>query len=139
MLLIPAVIDLDEAAAARLEAAAPDLETLGLVLEGFGPGAVLVREVPAAIARADIGAMVHDLADHLAEWTGTAPLEARGDYVLKTFACHHSIRAGRSLRIEEMNALLREMEATPGSGQCNHGRPTWISLSLKDVERLFGR
>lgn len=139
MLLIPAVVELDEAEAERVEAAAADLEALGLVLEGFGPGAVLVREVPAAIARADVTAMVRDLAAHLAEWQGTAGIEARADYVLKTFACHHSIRAGRSLRIEEMNALLREMEATPGSGQCNHGRPTWIALGLKDIERLFGR
>jgi DNA mismatch repair protein MutL len=139
LLLIPAVIELDEAAAARLEAAAPDLEALGLALEGFGPGAVLVREVPAALARADVSALVRDLADHLAEWAGTAPVEARADHVLKTFACHHSVRAGRPLRIEEMNALLREMEATPASGQCNHGRPTSIALSLKDIERLFGR
>ena len=139
ILLIPAVVDLDEAAAARLADAAPDLEGMGLVLEGFGPGAVLVREVPSVLAGADVAALVRDLADHIAEWGGAESAGHRADYVLKTFACHHSIRSGRKLRPEEMNALLREMEATPGSGQCNHGRPTWIALSLRDIERLFGR
>jgi DNA mismatch repair protein MutL len=139
LLLIPAVVDLDEAAAERLAAAAPELESAGLTLEAFGPGAVLVREVPAALNATDIVGLVKDLADHIAEWGGAESAAARVDHVLKTFACHHSVRAGRQLRIEEMNALLREMEATPGSGQCNHGRPTWIALNLRDIERLFGR
>jgi len=98
-----------------------------------------VREVPSVLAGSDVTAMVRDLGEHLAEWRGADSAAARVDHVLKTFACHHSVRAGRGLRVEEMNALLREMEATPGSGQCNHGRPTWISLSLADIERLFGR
>lgn len=139
ILLIPSVVECGEDMAERLGAAAPELEALGLVLEGFGPGAVVVREVPAVLAGSDIGALVRDLGEHLADWRGTDSAAARLDHVLKTFACHHSVRAGRQMRIEEMNALLREMEATPGSGQCNHGRPTWISLSLKDIERLFGR
>jgi DNA mismatch repair protein MutL len=139
ILLIPAVVDLDDSAAARLAEAASDLEGFGLVLESFGPGAVLVRECPAALAGGDITALVRDLADHMAEWGGAESAGHRADYVLKTFACHHSIRAGRRMKLEEMDALLREMEATPGSGQCNHGRPTYIALGLKDLERLFGR
>ena len=139
MLLIPAVVDCDDAAAERLCAVAPELAASGLVLESFGPGAVVVREIPSVLAGADVLALVRDLADQLAEWGGPERTAHRADLVLKTFACHHSIRAGRQLRPEEMNALLREMEATPGSGQCNHGRPTWIELKLKDIERLFGR
>jgi DNA mismatch repair protein MutL len=138
ILLIPAVVELEESAAARLEAAAPELESLGLVLEGFGPGAVVVREVPAGLRCRLSGAGARS--GRASRRMGRGEMvEARADYVLKTFACHHSIRAGRQLRAEEMNALLREMEATPASGQCNHGRPTWIELSLKDIERLFGR
>ncbi|MCA0422464.1 MAG: DNA mismatch repair endonuclease MutL [Proteobacteria bacterium] len=139
ILLIPAVVECEEEMAERLAAAAGELEAIGLVLEGFGPGAVIVREVPSVLAGSDVTAMVRDLGEHLAEWRGADSAAARVDHVLKTFACHHSVRAGRGLRVEEMNALLREMEATPGSGQCNHGRPTWISLSLADIERLFGR
>jgi DNA mismatch repair protein MutL len=95
--------------------------------------------VPAAIAGGNIRQLVMDIADHVAEWGGPLALEKAADHVLATFACHHSIRAGRQLRSEEMNALLREMEATPGSGQCNHGRPTSVTLKLTDIERLFGR
>lgn len=138
-LLIPAIVDLDEAARARVLDLAPQLAESGLVVEPFGPGAVAVQEVPAALAHADCVAMVRDLADQIADWGGAESLDARRDHVLKTMACHHSIRAGRRMRLEEMDALLREMEATPGSGQCNHGRPTYIELALKDVERLFGR
>lgn len=138
-LLIPAVVDLGEGACAGLLDLAPALAETGLVIEPFGPGAVAVQEIPAALTGADIGRLVRDLAESLDEWGGAESLEARHDYVLKTFACHHSIRAGRRMKLEEMDALLREMEATPGSGQCNHGRPTYIKLGLKDLERLFGR
>ncbi|MCZ8186761.1 MAG: DNA mismatch repair endonuclease MutL [Beijerinckiaceae bacterium] len=138
-LLIPAIVDLPERAIAALLDQATPLAEAGLVIEPFGPGAVAVQEVPAALSGADIVALLRDLADQVSEWGGSESLSARQDHVLKTFACHHSIRAGRRLRLEEMDALLREMEATPGSGQCNHGRPTYVSLSLKDLERLFGR
>ncbi|MFN0193596.1 MAG: DNA mismatch repair protein MutL, partial [Aestuariivirga sp.] len=111
----------------------------GVVLEAFGDGAVLVREFPAALAGASISSIVRDLADELAEPEQGSGVEERINHVLATMACHHSVRAGRSLRPDEMNALLREMETTPNSGQCNHGRPTFIELKLSDIERLFGR
>ena len=139
LMLIPEIIELDVADADRLTAAAPALESLGLSLEAFGPGAVAVREVPSVIAGGNIQSLVRDIADHIAEWGGPLALERAADRVLATFACHHSIRAGRRMQPEEMNALLREMEATPGSGQCNHGRPTYVALKLTDIERLFGR
>jgi DNA mismatch repair protein MutL len=139
LMLIPEIIELDPADADRLAAAAPALENLGLSLEAFGPGAVVVREVPSVIAGGNIQNLVRDIADHIAEWGGPLALERAADHVLATFACHHSVRAGRRMRPEEMNALLREMEATPGSGQCNHGRPTYVALKLTDIERLFGR
>jgi DNA mismatch repair protein MutL len=139
LLLIPEIVEMDQAAASRLAEAAPQLEALGLALEPFGPGAVAVREAPAAIADGDIAGLVRDVADHLDEWGGPHALERAADHVLATFACHHSVRAGRRMKPEEMNALLREMEATPGSGQCNHGRPTYVELRLADIERLFGR
>jgi len=139
LLLIPEVIELDPADAARLAEAAPQLESLGLALEAFGPGAVAVREVPSAIADGDIRGLVQDIVDNIAEWGGPLALERAADHVLATFACHHSVRAGRRMKPEEMNALLREMERTPGSGQCNHGRPTYVELKLADIERLFGR
>jgi DNA mismatch repair protein MutL len=110
-----------------------------LAVEPFGEGAVIVREVPAAIGQGDIAGLVRDVADELAERDATATVEERVNHLLATMACHHSVRSGRSLRTDEMNALLREMEATPNSGQCNHGRPTFISLTLADIERLFGR
>lgn len=138
-LLVPVIVDLDEGIRARLLDHSEALSEAGLVIEPFGPGAVAVQEVPAALAGADYVALVRDLAESLDEWGGAERLDARRDLVLKTFACHHSIRAGRRMRLEEMDALLREMEATPGSGQCNHGRPTYIELGLKDIERLFGR
>jgi DNA mismatch repair protein MutL len=139
MLLIPAVIDLDPSDAQKLIDRAPVLAELGLVLEPFGQGAIAVSEVPAALCDSDVPALIHDLIDSMEEWGTTLALEDRLDHVLATFACHHSVRAGRRLRPEEMDALLREMEATPNSGQCNHGRPTYVELKLSDIERLFGR
>ena len=139
-LLIPAVVELDGDETARVAAAADGLGAIGLVVEPFGPGAVMVREVPAALARADATRLMRDVVDALAEdERGTAPIEARLDAILSRISCHGSVRAGRQLSGPEMNALLREMEATPLSGQCNHGRPTYVELKLADIERLFGR
>jgi DNA mismatch repair protein MutL len=138
-LLVPDVVELDPVAVERLAAAAEMLAESGLVLEGFGEGAVLVREVPAAIGKADTAGIVRDIADELSELGVSTSIEDRINHVLATMACHNSVRSGRKLRPEEMNALLREMEATPNSGQCNHGRPTFIELKLADIEKLFGR
>ncbi len=137
--LIPVVIELPEEDCARLEAAAPVLERLGLVVERFGRRAVAVRETPALLGQADIEGLVRDLADGLAEWDSTAALSDRLEAIIGRMACHGSVRSGRRLRVEEMNALLREMEATPHSGQCIHGRPTYVELRKADIERLFGR
>ncbi len=139
MLLIPEVVELDEDAADRLEAAAPDLEALGLVLERFGGAAVLVREMPALLGDTDIKGLVKDVADELAQDDQALALQERLEHVCATMSCHGSVRAGRRLTGEEMNALLRDMERTPHSGQCNHGRPTYIELNLADIEKLFGR
>ncbi len=139
ILLSPVVIDLDPQGAAALIEHAGELEALGVVVEGFGPGAVLLREAPALIAQGDMTALIRDLAEEALAEDGAQSLERRLDHRLATIACHHSVRAGRALRPEEMNALLREMEATPGAGQCNHGRPTYVELKLSDIERLFGR
>src|SRR5690606_39639539 len=109
------------------------------VIESFGPGAVAVRETPALLGQVDARALVCDLAEHMAEWDEALPLERRLLHVAATMACHGSVRAGRRLRPEEMNALLREMEETPNSGQCNHGRPPYAELQLDDIEKLFGR
>ncbi|MBB1492103.1 DNA mismatch repair endonuclease MutL [Paracoccus sp. MC1854] len=137
-LLIPAIVDLG-ADAERVLAASPDLDRLGLVIEPFGPGCVAVRKLPAALGQADATALLRDIADDLAEQGASDRLQGRLDAVLSSMACHGSVRSGRSLTGEEMNALLREMERTPRSGQCNHGRPTWVELKLSDIERLFGR
>ena len=139
LLLIPDIIDLDEADVERLVARAAELARYGLVLEAFGPGAVALRETPALLGEIDAGGLVRDLAEHLSEWDETLPLERRLMAVASSMACHGSVRAGRRLKPEEMNALLREMETTPNSGQCNHGRPTYVELKLTDIERLFGR
>jgi DNA mismatch repair protein MutL len=138
-LLLPEVVELDEPACDRLEEAAGKLGELGLQLERFGPGAMLVRAMPGALGKADPQALLSDIADDIAKHGEALLLGEKIDLVLATMACHNSVRAGRSLSVAEMNALLREMERTPRSGQCNHGRPTWIKLSMSDVEKLFGR
>jgi DNA mismatch repair protein MutL len=139
LLLIPDIVELDPSAIARLVARAETLARYGLVIELFGPGAVAVRETPAMLGEINARRLVADLAEHMAEWDDGLPLERRLMHVAATMACHGSVRAGRRLKPEEMNALLREMEATPNSGQCNHGRPTYVELKLADIERLFGR
>ena len=138
-LLIPEVVELDPADAERVCARADELAALGLVLEPFGAGAVLVRETPALLGEVEAGALVRDIADDLAENGAALALKERLEEVCATMACHGSVRAGRRLTAAEMNALLRQMEATPHSGQCNHGRPTYVELKLADIEKLFGR
>lgn len=138
-LLIPEIVELSEPDAARILSIAVDLAGLGLVIEPFGGGAVAVREVPAMLARLDAKALIRDILDDLADQGASDRLRARIDAVLSSMACHGSVRSGRRMTAEEMNALLRDMERTPKSGQCNHGRPTWIKLQLSDIERLFGR
>ena len=138
-LLIPEVVELDETSCDRLEEAAPRLAEHGLAIERFGPGAMLVRSLPHAIARTDPEKLLRDIDDDLALNGEALLLGEKLDLVLATMACHGSVRAGRVLRVDEMNALLREMERPPRSGQCNHGRPTWVKLSMEDVEKLFGR
>ena len=139
ILLIPEIVELDEADVDRLLAHAQELARYGLVLESFGPGAVALRETPSLLGEIDGAGLVRDLAEHMGEWDETLPLERRLMHVAATMACHGSVRAGRRLKVQEMNALLREMEVTPNSGQCNHGRPTYVELKLTDIERLFGR
>jgi DNA mismatch repair protein MutL len=137
--LIPLVIDLPEEDCARLEDAAPELERFGLYLERFGPRAIAVRETPALLGNSDIDGLIRDVADGLAEWDSIAAVSDRMEAIIARMACHGSVRSGRRLRVDEMNALLRDMEATPHSGQCIHGRPTYVELKQKDIERLFGR
>jgi DNA mismatch repair protein MutL len=139
MLLIPEIVELDAEARETLLAAADDLAGLGLVFEPFGGGALCLRETPAILGEPDGWRLLADVADALAEGSGRGGLAARIDAVLSRMACHGSVRAGRRMSAPEMNALLREMEATPLSGQCNHGRPTYVELKLADIERLFGR
>jgi DNA mismatch repair protein MutL len=139
ILLLPEIIDLPEDDCDRLAERAGDLAELGLVLERFGPGAIAVRETPSMLGETDIGGLVRDLADEIAEWDSSSALADRLEAVASTMACHGSVRSGRRLVTEEMNSLLREMERTPGSGQCNHGRPTYIELKLTDIEKLFSR
>jgi DNA mismatch repair protein MutL len=138
-LLIPEIVELDPAEVERIASRADELESLGLVIEPFGPDAVMVREMPALLGKADAKALIRDLADDIAETGSALSLKERLEEIAGTYACHTSVRAGRRLNAEEMNALLREMEATPHSGQCNHGRPTYVELKLSDIERLFGR
>ena len=139
ILLIPEIVELDEADVARLAGRTEELSRFGLVIESFGPGAVAVRETPSMLGEVDVRGLMSDLADHVAEWDDSLPLERRLMHVAATMACYGSVRAGRRLKPEEMNALLREMESVPNSGQCNHGRPTYVELKLTDIERLFGR
>jgi DNA mismatch repair protein MutL len=138
-LLIPEVVELDQPAAERLLSRAAEFEELGLVIESFGPATVVVREVPALLGTTDVHGLLRDLADELAEFDSALSLKERLEHVCGTMACHGSVRAGRQLNQAEMDALLRQMEATPHSGQCNHGRPTYVELKLADIERLFGR
>ncbi|TPW26603.1 DNA mismatch repair endonuclease MutL [Pararhizobium mangrovi] len=138
-LLIPEIVDLPEEDCDRLMEHAETLHRLGLSIERFGPGAIAVRETPSMLGEVDAAGIVRQLAEEIAEWRDASSLAARLDYVAATMACHGSVRSGRRLAGAEMDALLRQMEATPGSGQCNHGRPTYIELRLDDIERLFGR
>ncbi|MBN9054353.1 MAG: DNA mismatch repair endonuclease MutL [Rhizobiales bacterium] len=138
-LLIPEIVDLPEDDCDRLACHAEEFAKLGLGIERFGPGAIAVRETPAMLGEMDAAGLIRQLADELAEWDTASGLKAKLEYLAATMACHGSVRSGRRMRPEEMNALLRQMEATPGSGQCNHGRPTYIEIKLSDIERLFGR
>ncbi|QDX25268.1 DNA mismatch repair endonuclease MutL [Sphingomonas suaedae] len=138
-LLLPEVVELDEPACDRLEARAGELAEFGLELERFGPRAMLVRATPAMLGKGDVIGLVTDIADELAAFESALSLKEKLDHVAATMACHGSVRAGRVLSVAEMNALLREMEVTPHSGQCNHGRPTWVKLAHGDIEKLFGR
>ena len=138
-LLLPEVVELDEVGCDRLEGRIGELAEMGLELERFGPRAMLVRATPAPLGKADVPALLRDLAAELAELGTALALRDRLDHVAATMACHGSVRAGRILSVAEMNALLREMEVTPHSGQCNHGRPTWVKLAHGDIEKLFGR
>ncbi len=139
ILLIPDIVELDESTVEQLLAREQELASFGLTIESFGPGAVAVRETPSLLGKIDARALLRDLAEHMEEWDEALPLERRLMHVAATMACHGSVRAGRRLKGEEMNALLREMEDTPNSGQCNHGRPTYVELKLSDIEKLFGR
>lgn len=138
-LLLPEVVEMDETDCDRIEEAADKLAAFGLAIERFGPDAMLVRAMPVALKTADPGKLLQDIADDIARNGDALVLGERLDHVLATMACHGSVRAGRRLTVSEMNALLREMERTPRSGQCNHGRPTWVKLSMAEVEKLFGR
>ncbi|MES1152147.1 MAG: DNA mismatch repair protein MutL, partial [Dongia sp.] len=138
-LLIPEMVELDQPAAERLLSRSDELAELGLVIESFGPATVVVREVPALLGKTDVHGLLRDLADELAEFGAALSLKEKLESICGTMACHGSVRAGRQLNQAEMDALLRQMEATPHSGQCNHGRPTYVELKLADIERLFGR
>jgi DNA mismatch repair protein MutL len=138
-LLIPEVVELDPSEAEAIVARAEELVHLGLVVEAFGPGAILVRETPALLGHVDAAGMLKDLADDIAELGEAHALKERLEEVCSSMACRGSVRAGRRLTGDEMNSLLRQMEATPFSGQCNHGRPTYVELKLADIEKLFGR
>ena len=138
-LLIPDIVDLDESECARVLARSEELAEMGLIIEPFGTGAIAVRETPALLGEMDVQGLIRDLADDLSEYDEALSLKEKFEHVCGTMACHGSVRAGRRLNGSEMNALLRQMEATPHSGQCNHGRPTYVELKLADIERLFGR
>ena len=139
ILLIPEIIDLSEEDVVRLMHHSEELSRFGLLVEEFGPGAVAVRETPAMLGEINATELIRDLVDEIAGWDNSAALREKLEHVAATMACHGSVRSGRILKGDEMNALLRKMENTPNAGQCNHGRPTYIELGLKDIERLFGR
>ena len=138
-LLIPEIVEMTDSEAAQLMAIADDLARLGLTIEPFGGGAIAVRETPALLGEVNATALLRDVLDELTDQGDSAKVQTKIEAILSRVACHGSIRSGRRMRGEEMNALLREMEATPLSGQCNHGRPTYVELKLSDIERLFGR
>ena len=138
-LLMPEIVELSEAAADLLLSRQEELAQMGLIIDDFGSGTIIVREVPALLGDADIQGLIRDMADELEEFGEALKLRDRMEDICGTMACHGSVRAGRRLNEAEMNALLRQMEATPHSGQCNHGRPTYVELKLADIERLFGR
>ena len=138
-LLLPEIVEMDAPSVERLLSRKHELEELGLSVESFGPGAVAVQEVPALLGITDIRQLVRDLADDIVTYGQTVSLKEKLEEICSTMACHGSVRAGRRLTPEEMNALLRQMEKTPHSGQCNHGRPTYVELKLHDIEKLFGR
>ena len=137
--LTPEIVEMDEGDIDRLMPFTDELKKLGLDIEPFGTGAIAVRSVPALLKKVNVEKLIHDLAGEVIEFGSPQKLEEKVNHVLSTMACHGSVRSGRRLSAHEMNHLLREMEATPSSGQCNHGRPTYIKLSLNDIERLFGR
>ena len=139
ILLIPDIVDLPEADVNNIIARTDELAKVGLIVDAFGPGAIAVRETPALLGEVDAGALIRDLADELAEWDKTTLIRDKLNAIASRMACHGSVRSGRRLNAEEMNCLLREMEKTPNSGQCNHGRPTFITLSLSEIEKLFDR
>ena len=139
MILLPEVVELEEAAVNRLVSRVEEFSELGLVFEQFGNGAIIVREIPDLFGEGDIKGLICDLAQELVEFGESISLNEKLSEICSSIACHGSVRAGRKLKAEEMNSLLRQMEATPHSGQCNHGRPTYVELKLKDIERLFGR
>jgi DNA mismatch repair protein MutL len=138
-LLMPEIVEIDEPSVERLLSRKNELEELGLSIESFGPGAIAVQEVPALLGITNIRQLIRDLADDIVTYGQTVSLKEKLEEVCSTMACHGSVRAGRRLTPDEMNALLRQMEKTPHSGQCNHGRPTYVELKLNDIEKLFGR
>jgi DNA mismatch repair protein MutL len=138
-LLIPEIVDFSEDECDRLMQFGEDFSKLGLTIERFGPGAIAVRETPAILGETDASALLRQLSDEIAEWDDASGLAQKLEAVASTMACHGSVRSGRRMQADEMNALLRQMENTPGSGQCNHGRPTYIELGLEEIEKLFSR
>jgi len=138
-LLLPEIVELPSDQIEAIVAEAEQLRNAGLEIESFGQGAVMIRAVPALLGQADVKNLVSDLAEELVQLGGTTGLDDRIGHILATLSCHGSVRAGRRLNADEMNALLRQMEITPAAGQCNHGRPTFITLTLADLEKLFGR
>ena len=138
-LLLPEIVELPSEQIEAVLAEAEQLRNAGLEIEPLGQGAVMIRAVPALLGQSDVKSLICDLAEELVQLSGTTALEDRIGHILATLSCHGSVRAGRRLNADEMNALLRQMEITPAAGQCNHGRPTFITLTLADLEKLFGR